>query len=188
MSVSLKDVDVGDGITGSCYGISSHDLRHHYADGQVSLWSGPALLQLDLLPDTRPATRTLSGSFSQRRRRGETAAPRHNLNRGPSRRDCRRWRLRLLATRHRTDLHSLLRCCLWTLWRICPLFCPGLERGQENQRAGWRSTAGGRLGRRHVPPHRRQAQLPQLLHLHKTIGISIRLPPLSRIPAYNRPQ
>jgi hypothetical protein len=30
--------------------ISSHDLHHLYADGQVHLRSGPALLQLDLLP------------------------------------------------------------------------------------------------------------------------------------------
>ena len=40
--------------------ISSHDLQHLYADGQVRSRSGPALLQLYLLPaGARPASRTL---------------------------------------------------------------------------------------------------------------------------------
>jgi hypothetical protein len=40
--------------------ISSHNLQHLYADGQVRFRSGQALLQLDLLPaGARPTTRTL---------------------------------------------------------------------------------------------------------------------------------
>ena len=57
------DMDVGDDLT-RILGwdwISSHYLRHLYVDGQVSLWSEPAMLRLALLPaDVRPAVRTLS--------------------------------------------------------------------------------------------------------------------------------
>ena len=61
MSVSPMDMDVGDDLILGWDWISSHDLRHLYVDGRVSLRSGPALLQLDLLPaGVRPAARTLS--------------------------------------------------------------------------------------------------------------------------------
>ena len=61
LSVSPMDMDVGDDLILGWDWISSHDLRHLYADGQVSLRSGPALLQLALLPaSARPAARTLS--------------------------------------------------------------------------------------------------------------------------------
>ena len=50
MSVSPMDMDVGDDLILGWDWISSHDLRHLYVDGRVSLWSGHALLQLDLLP------------------------------------------------------------------------------------------------------------------------------------------
>jgi hypothetical protein len=60
LSVSPMDMDVGDDMILGWDWISSHDLRHFYADGQVSLRSGPALLQLDLLPaSARPAARLL---------------------------------------------------------------------------------------------------------------------------------
>jgi hypothetical protein len=51
---------VGDDMILGWDWISSHDLRHLYADGQVNLRSGAALLQLDLLPaSARPAARLL---------------------------------------------------------------------------------------------------------------------------------
>ena len=59
-SVSPMDMDVGDDMILGWDWIASHDLRHLYADGRVSLRSGPALLQLDLLPaSARPTTRAL---------------------------------------------------------------------------------------------------------------------------------
>ena len=61
MSVSPMDMDVGDDLILGWDWISSHDLRHLFVAGQVSLRSGPALLQLDLLPAAaRPASRTLA--------------------------------------------------------------------------------------------------------------------------------
>ena len=60
LSVSPMDMDVGDDLIFGWDWISSHDLRHLYVDGRVSLLSGPAMLQLALLPaDVRPAARTL---------------------------------------------------------------------------------------------------------------------------------
>ncbi len=59
-SASPMDMDVGADLILGWDWISSHDLRLLYADGQVRFRSGPALLQLDLLPaGTRPAARTL---------------------------------------------------------------------------------------------------------------------------------
>ena len=61
LSASPMDIDVGNDLSLGWDWISSHDLRHLYVDGRVSLRSGPALLQLDLLPaSVRPTTRTLS--------------------------------------------------------------------------------------------------------------------------------
>jgi hypothetical protein len=55
------DMDVGADLIFGWDWISSHDLQHLYAAGQVRLQSGPARLQLDLLPaDARPAARTLT--------------------------------------------------------------------------------------------------------------------------------
>ena len=55
ISVSPMDMDVGDDLILGWDWISSHDLRHLYADGHLR--SGPALLQLDLLPaSARPVT------------------------------------------------------------------------------------------------------------------------------------
>ena len=49
--MSPMDMDVGDDLILGWYWISSHDLRHLYADGRVHLRSGPRrALQLDLLP------------------------------------------------------------------------------------------------------------------------------------------
>ena len=60
LSVSPMDMDVGADLILGWDWISSHDLHHLYADGQVRLRWGPALLQLDLLPaGARPAARTL---------------------------------------------------------------------------------------------------------------------------------
>ena len=60
LSVSPMDMDVGADLILGWDWISSHDLHHLYADGQVRFRSGPALLQLDLLPaGARPAARTL---------------------------------------------------------------------------------------------------------------------------------
>jgi hypothetical protein len=60
LSVSPMDMDVDDDMILGWDWISSHDLRHLYADCQVSLLSGPALLKLDLLPaSARPAARLL---------------------------------------------------------------------------------------------------------------------------------
>ena len=80
LSVSPMDMDVGDDLILGWDWISSHDLRHLYADGQVSLRSGPALLQLALLPaSARPAARTLSvighGEFRRLLRHIERAEP-----------------------------------------------------------------------------------------------------------------
>ena len=80
MSVSPMDMDVGDDLILGWDWISSHDLRHLYADGRVSLRSRPALLQLDLLPaSSRPAARTLSvighGEFRRLLRQIELEAP-----------------------------------------------------------------------------------------------------------------
>ena len=60
LSVSPMDMDVGADLILGWDWISSHDLHHLYAGGQVRCRSGPALLQLDLLPaGARPAARTL---------------------------------------------------------------------------------------------------------------------------------
>ncbi len=59
--VSPMAMDVGADLILGWDWISSHDLHHLYAASHVSLRSGPALLQLDLLPPTaRLAARTLS--------------------------------------------------------------------------------------------------------------------------------
>ena len=50
LSVSPMDLDVGADLILGWDWISSHDLHHLYADGQVRFRSGPDLLQLDLLP------------------------------------------------------------------------------------------------------------------------------------------
>ena len=61
LSVSPMAMDVGADLILGWDWISSHELHHLYAAGHVSLRSGPALLQLDLLPPTaRLAARTLS--------------------------------------------------------------------------------------------------------------------------------
>ena len=61
LSISPMDMDVGADLILGWDWISSHDLHHLYADGQVRFRSGSALLQLDLLPAAaRPATRTLA--------------------------------------------------------------------------------------------------------------------------------
>ena len=53
------DMDVDDDLILGWDWISSHDLRHLFVAGQVSLRSGPALQQLDQLPAAaRPASRT----------------------------------------------------------------------------------------------------------------------------------
>ena len=80
LSVSPMDMDVGDDLILGWDWISSHDLRHLYVDGRVSLRSGPALLQLDLLPAcVRPAARTLSviahGEFRRLLRQIEQEPP-----------------------------------------------------------------------------------------------------------------
>jgi hypothetical protein len=80
MSVSPMDMDLGDDLILGWDWISSHDLRHLYADGRVSLRSGPAQLQLDLLPATaRAAARTLTvirhGEFRRLLRHVERETP-----------------------------------------------------------------------------------------------------------------
>ena len=80
MSVSPMDMDVGDDLILGWDWISSHDLRHLYAAGTVSLQSGAARLQLDLLPaGSRPAARTLSvighGEFRRLLRQIERETP-----------------------------------------------------------------------------------------------------------------
>ena len=61
LSVALLDMDVGDDLMLGWDWISSHNLRLFYVDGRVSLRSGPAQLQMDLLPArARLAPRTLS--------------------------------------------------------------------------------------------------------------------------------
>ena len=74
------DMDVGDDLILGWDWISSHDLRHLYAAGTVSLQSGAARLQLDLLPaGSRPAARTLSvighGEFRRLLRQIERETP-----------------------------------------------------------------------------------------------------------------
>ena len=55
------DMDVGADLILGWDWISSHDLRHLYVNGRLNLRSGPALLQLDLLPTSAcPAAKTLS--------------------------------------------------------------------------------------------------------------------------------
>ena len=80
ISVSPMDMDVGDDLILGWDWISSHDLRHLYADGRVHLRSGPALLQLDLLPaSARPGTRALQvsahGEFRRLLRQIERPVP-----------------------------------------------------------------------------------------------------------------
>ena len=80
MSVSPMDMDVGDDLILGWDWISSHDLCHLYVDGRVSLRSGPALLQLDLLPaGSRPTARTLPvighGEFRRLLRQIERETP-----------------------------------------------------------------------------------------------------------------
>ena len=80
LSVSPMDMDVGDDLILGWDWISSHDLRHLYTDGRVSLRSGPAQLQLALLPaSTRASTRTLTvighGEFRRLLRHVEREAP-----------------------------------------------------------------------------------------------------------------
>ena len=50
LSISPMDMDVGDDLILGWDWISSHDLRNLFHAGQVDLRSGPAQLQLDLLP------------------------------------------------------------------------------------------------------------------------------------------
>jgi hypothetical protein len=71
MSVFPMDMDVGYDLILVLDWISRHDLRHLYADGSISLQSGPAQLQLGFLPaHARAAARTLTairsamGSFA----------------------------------------------------------------------------------------------------------------------------
>ena len=61
MSISPMDMDVGDDLILGWDWISSHDLRHLFQVGQVGLRSGPAQLQLDLLP---AAARSASSALS----------------------------------------------------------------------------------------------------------------------------
>ena len=80
MSVSPMDMDVDADLILGWDWISSHDLSHLYAPGRVSLRSGPALLQLDLLPaSTRPAARALPvishGEFRRLLRQIECESP-----------------------------------------------------------------------------------------------------------------
>jgi len=61
LSISPMDMDVGDDLILGWDWISSHDLHHLFQAGQVGLRSGPAQLQLALLPSAaRPPTATLS--------------------------------------------------------------------------------------------------------------------------------
>ncbi len=54
-------MDVGADLILGWDWISSHDLKHLYADGQARLQPGPALLQLDLFPaGAHPTARALS--------------------------------------------------------------------------------------------------------------------------------
>ena len=50
LSISPMDMDVGDDLILGWDWISSHDLGHLFQTGKVDLRSGPAQLQLDLLP------------------------------------------------------------------------------------------------------------------------------------------
>jgi hypothetical protein len=61
LSISPMDMDVGDDLILGWDWISSHDLRHLFQAGQVELQSGPARLQLELLPAAvRPPPATLA--------------------------------------------------------------------------------------------------------------------------------
>ena len=61
VSESKIDIDVGDDLIFGWDWISSHDLRNFYVDGLVSLRSGPARLQLALLPaEARPTALAMS--------------------------------------------------------------------------------------------------------------------------------
>jgi hypothetical protein len=61
LSISPMDMDVGDDLILGWDWISSHDLQHLFYAGRVDLRSGPAQLQLDLLPAAaRPPPATLS--------------------------------------------------------------------------------------------------------------------------------
>ena len=61
LSISPMDMDVGDDLILGWDWISSHDLQHLFQAGRVDLRSGPAQLQLDLLPAAaRPPPATLS--------------------------------------------------------------------------------------------------------------------------------
>ena len=80
LSMSPMDLDVGADLILGWDWISSHDLGHLYAAGRVNLRSGPALLQLDLLPaGNRPAANSLPviahGEFRRLLRQIERAAP-----------------------------------------------------------------------------------------------------------------
>ena len=61
LSISPMDMDVGDDLILGWDWISSHDLRNLFDAGQVDLRSGPAQLQLDLLPaNARPLPANIS--------------------------------------------------------------------------------------------------------------------------------
>jgi hypothetical protein len=61
LSISPMDMDVGDDLILGWDWISSHDLQHLFQAGRVDLRSGPARLQLALLPaEARPLPATLS--------------------------------------------------------------------------------------------------------------------------------
>ena len=84
MSVSPMAMDVDADLILGWDWISSHDLHHLYDTGRVSLRSGPAQLQLDLLPAmARPTARTLSvighGEFRRLMRQIEPAPAASNL-------------------------------------------------------------------------------------------------------------
>ena len=65
MSVSPMDMDVDADLILGWDWISSHDLHHLYAAGRVSLQSGPAPLQQDLLPvSARPLVHTACHTLS----------------------------------------------------------------------------------------------------------------------------
>ena len=94
LSVSPMDMDVDDDLILGWDWISSHDLRLLYVDGRVSLRSGPAQLQMDLLPaGARLAPRTLSvighGEFHRLLRKIERVGP-ERLSRPPPLRPRRR--------------------------------------------------------------------------------------------------
>ena len=69
LSVSPMDIDVGDDIILGWDWISIHDLRNVYVNGHVILRSGPAQLQLDLLPAEARSDQEL-GAFREGASRG----------------------------------------------------------------------------------------------------------------------